>query len=382
MTDPIIIVGSGLAGYTTAREFRKHNKEASLIIITADAGDYYSKPQLSTALSAHKTAAELVIANATKMATQLNATIVPNTLVDSIDTQNRTIKTLSNSYSYSKLVLAIGAEPVTPKFEQIDQLTTVNDIYDYQLFRTKLEDCTSVSIIGAGLVGCEFANDLATGKYHVNVIAPDAQPLEKLLPTEIAQRLTSILEKQGVNWYLKQTIKSIEQQNHYVIHLEDNISIKTDLILAATSIRSRTKLAESAGIKVSASGIVADQYLQTSVADVYAIGDCVEINGQSLKYVAPLNHSAKALGKTLNDQASAVEFPIMPIIIKTPSFPLSVYLPPAGMKGQWKYEKNTKQMKALFYNEDNILLGFVLGNCPPKDRLALTEALPRELLLS
>ena len=72
---PIVIIGTGLSGYTVAREFRRLNKDTPLILLTADQGGFYSKPMLSNAFAQNKTAAQLVTQSAEQMATQLNAEI-------------------------------------------------------------------------------------------------------------------------------------------------------------------------------------------------------------------------------------------------------------------------------------------------------------------
>ena len=83
--DPIIIIGSGLAGYNVAREFRKLNADKELIIIADDEADFYSKPMLSNALVNNKSAQDLPIANMEKMAADLNANILKHTRVEKID---------------------------------------------------------------------------------------------------------------------------------------------------------------------------------------------------------------------------------------------------------------------------------------------------------
>ena len=109
---PIVIIGSGLAGYGVAREFRKLNNATPLIIITADDGRAYSKPMLSNALAKNKTPEQLATATAQDVAKQLDAVVRPNTAVSSIDVDNRKVNLDGESIGYDKLVLALGASPV------------------------------------------------------------------------------------------------------------------------------------------------------------------------------------------------------------------------------------------------------------------------------
>ncbi|MCL5669420.1 MAG: FAD-dependent oxidoreductase [Gammaproteobacteria bacterium] len=109
---PIVIVGAGLAGYTTARELRKLDKDTPLMLISADDGRFYSKPMLSNAYAQGKTAEQLALQDVAQMQTQLNATILVHTRVSGIDTAQHTLTCDGKTLPYSKLVLALGADPI------------------------------------------------------------------------------------------------------------------------------------------------------------------------------------------------------------------------------------------------------------------------------
>ena len=108
----IVIIGSGLAGYTLARELRKRDQQADLLLITRDDGSSYSKPMLSNALDKGKTADMLVMPDAQKMATDPNAHTWIHTTVGAIDTGKRQIHCDRGQVEYDELVLAIGASPI------------------------------------------------------------------------------------------------------------------------------------------------------------------------------------------------------------------------------------------------------------------------------
>jgi rubredoxin---NAD+ reductase len=107
----IVIVGSGLAGYTLLKEIRKRDAETPVTLVTADDGAFYSKPNLSNALATGRTAAALASASAEKMAADQNATVLTHTRVTAIDTQGRRLDTENGELEYGKLVLALGADP-------------------------------------------------------------------------------------------------------------------------------------------------------------------------------------------------------------------------------------------------------------------------------
>ena len=158
MQHPIIIIGTGLAGYQLAREFRKINKESPLALITADDGRYYPKPEISTALTRGKSSDAIATATAEKMATDLNATIYTNHSVSAIDTVKKLISINDQLISYEKLVLACGADVINPqlKGDAAEDVLSINHIYHYTAFQERIKNKKTIAILGSGLIGCEF----------------------------------------------------------------------------------------------------------------------------------------------------------------------------------------------------------------------------------
>ena len=185
MTAPIVIIGSGLGGYTVAREFRRLDKETPLVVVSRDGAGFYSKPMLSNALAGKKTAASLVMKPADKMAAELNATVLARTGVLRIDTPARRI-TLDNGdvIEWRDLVLALGADPIRLPLEgdAAAEVLSVSDLDDYARFADRLEGVKTVAILGAGLIGCEFANDLLARGITPVVVDLADRPLPRLLP--------------------------------------------------------------------------------------------------------------------------------------------------------------------------------------------------------
>jgi rubredoxin-NAD+ reductase len=184
---PIIIIGAGMAGYTAARELRKLDKEVPITIITADDGGFYSKPMLSNAYAQKKLPAQLVTQSATQLAAQIGATILTSTTVSGIDTAAKTLATSGGVLDYDKLIFAIGAQPIRLPLQgdAAEQVMSVNHVEDYARFRTLLDATEAgrqarVMILGAGLIGCEFADDLAGGGHAVTLIDPNPLPLAAL----------------------------------------------------------------------------------------------------------------------------------------------------------------------------------------------------------
>lgn len=363
MSQPIVIIGSGLAGYAVARELRRLTTDKAVVMVTADHGGFYSKPMLSNALSTGKTPESIINGDAEKMAAQLNITIYSHTRVEAVDTSNQSVE-LSNGerLSYSALVMAIGADQVRLPLQGsgVSKILTINDVDDYKHFRDVLADKKRVAIIGAGLIGCEFANDLSATGYQVDVIDISPQPLGRLLPPEAGAYLQQKLEAVGVNFHFNMTVESVDQTDTMMqLRLTNGEKIETEIVLSSVGLTPRINLAKKAGLLVNR-GIVVNQLLQTSDKNIFALGDCAEVEGKVLPFVMPITHAARALAATLAGKPTPVVYPAMPVLVKTPACPTVVAPPESGHAGEWRVESNGEGVKAVFQNNSGSLLGFAL----------------------
>ena len=379
----IVIIGTGLAGYNLAKEIRKRSEDVRLTLITRDDGAFYSKPMLSNALAEQKQASDLLMADVDKMRADLNATILTRTAVITIDKEARSLR-LENGgqLDYDKLVLATGARPAQFPVDGdgADGVLAVNNLDDYAQFRARLEDesrenKSRVAIIGAGLIGCEFANDLASAGHEVTMIEPGRVPMSSLLPVEAGQVLQTALSSLGVRWYLERTARVINKKKHgYELVLSDRQSVHVELVLSAIGLRADTRLAEIAGIDYHR-GVVVDRHLQSSDDSIYALGDCAAVEGLVLPFVMPLMNGARALAATLCGEPTVVNYPAMPVFVKTPVLTTVVSPPPRGADGEWQFTSMDNGIKALFKNGDQ-LLGFALLGDAVSERQTLTRELP------
>lgn len=173
---PVVLIGSGLAGYGVARELRKLNSEIPITMLSADHGGFYSKPMLSNAIATGKTPESILNSSAAQMANQLHITIRPDTRVSVIDSAQKAVVLENGEHlTYGQLVLAMGADQIRLPLQGdgVADVLTVNDLDDYSHFRAALEGKKQIAILGAGLIGCEFANDLVGAGYEVHVIDID-----------------------------------------------------------------------------------------------------------------------------------------------------------------------------------------------------------------
>ncbi|MFL1584262.1 FAD-dependent oxidoreductase [Stutzerimonas stutzeri] len=378
MSAPVVIIGTGLAGYNLAREFRKLDPQTPLLLITADDGRSYSKPLLSTGFAANKDADSLGMATAGAMAEQLNAEIRTHTRVTRLDPAHRRVWIGNEPVPYRDLVLAWGAQTIRVPVEgdAADAVYPINDLHDYGRFRAAAAGKRRVLILGAGLIGCEFANDLLQGGHEVDLVAPSEQVMPGLLPLQAAEAVKRGLEGIGARFHLGATLERLQRSTDGLqATLSDGSQRACDLVVSAVGLRPRTELAAEAGLEVKR-GIVVDRLLKTSAEHVYALGDCAEVEGLSLLYVMPLMAGARALAKTLFGNPTFVSYGPMPVTVKTPACPVVVSMPAAGSAGSWSVDARDNDVKALYLGACGELLGYALTGAAVQERLALNKQLP------
>lgn len=396
MAPPIIIIGAGLAGWTTVRELRKLDQRTPVLLITADSGDFYAKPALSNALQQQRTPAQLVTTPAAQMAATHKVRLLAHTRVLAIDPLTRTLRSTRGEFSYRHLVLATGAQPIRLPLagDAADQVQSINSLDDFSGFHQRLTSAAGcgdkllgggsplklqsanehsrrhVLIMGAGLIGCEFANDLAAAGYRVTVVDPSTGPMTALLPASASAQLQQALAGLGVRWHFGATVKSVNWEKtrvskavaesarvHQVesvlqVELSNGSLALVDIVLSAIGLRSDMALAQAAGL-VCERGIVVDATLQTSSPQIYALGDAAQYatgmwgvaadaattsvaGARTMPYVMPIMSAARALAATLAGTPTAVAFALMPVAIKTPALPIVVAAPAPGTAGEWR----------------------------------------------
>lgn len=377
----IIIIGTGLAGYLLAKKFRKYDTSTSLTLITKSDGYFYSKPLLSTALTHHKAPEQLVISDVLTLREQLNVMILTRCDVFQIDVNNRKIiyrdeKNCEHSMGYEKLVLANGADKMNVFLEgdAVNDVLFVNQLEDYHVFRNKLAKKSDVAILGAGLIACEFANDLVNAGHLVKLIAPDRYPLSTRVPEIIGFALEKEFYKLGIQFYGSVFPKKVNQkENYFEVILSDCRKITASLILSAVGIKPDLTLAKTANLKTNI-GIVVDDSLRTSDPAIFALGECAEVSGQLTMHVTPILQCVHVLAKVLAGNKESVHFEVTPIVIKTPVCPIAVITPPKNCIGEWKIVSSDNiNIQSLFYDDMNQLRGFALSGDAIKEKNRLIK---------
>ena len=394
--NPLIIIGAGLAGWTTIREFRKLDTTTPVILVTADNGDFYAKPSLSNAFAQKRTPDQLVSTPAAKMVETTHVTLLAHSSGVALDTAAKTVTVTSGNnmqtLAYSQLVLATGAQPIRVPVagDAADQVQSINTLDDFRSFHAAIgpretsadsADLPSktVVIMGAGLIGCEFANDLVQGGHRVVVVDPSDRPLSTLLPLAAGQQLQAALSDLGIQWHFGTTVQAVDAAgSQLTVTLTNGQTLAADAVLSAIGLRAHTALAAAAGIACER-GIVVDTQLQTSAVAVYALGDCAQYASagqRTLPYVMPIMNAARALAATLAGTPTPLAFPLMPVAIKTPALPIVVSAPNPGQAGDWVPDAVDAAIAGSvwrFVDAQQAVRGFVLTGKQTARRMELSK---------
>ena len=377
--DPVIIVGSGLAGYAVARELRKRDSNLPLMLVTADGGDAYYKPALSNAFAAGTDPDALVQQSAAANAGKLGLELLTHTRMLGVDAAGHRLRTDMGDLPYRALVLAHGAHANPLRPEGDGPLFRVNDLADYRRLRAALSGARRIAVIGAGLVGCEFANDFALGGLEVVCSDLTLQPLGRLLPPAAGEALRAALAEVGVDWRLGRAAVALESVRGGVrLRYGDGSSADVDLVLSAVGLVPEPTLTGVAELAV-ARGIRVDSRLRTAWPDVYAIGDCAQYPAGWLPFVAPILKAAGPLAANLLGEPVELALPPMPVKVKTRSLPVVVLPPAPGAVGEWRVEaESARDLAALYLGADGALLGFALLGSAGARQAELIERMTQE----
>ncbi|CAG4886548.1 FAD-dependent oxidoreductase [Paraburkholderia saeva] len=359
---PLVIVGSGHAGYSLAQAVRLRDPEADIVVLTRESGHLYSKPALSIATSQDRSPDALIAESPFEIEQRLKIRVYPHCDVQAIDAGAHQLRTSHGVMRYSQLVLATGASPVRLDVAgRADALLGVNNLDDYRVLRHHLEGASRVAIIGDGLIGCEFANDLAASGFDVNVIGIGKWPLERLLPQQAGTHLQRALAALGVKWQLQNSVSEIlGEPGDWTLVLANGSRISADVVISAVGLAPNVALAADCGLEVGR-GIRTDAQLRTNVADIFALGDCVEIDGRPAPYLAPINYGVEALARTLTCQPTDVLYPPMPVQVKTPAAPLILLPVPAALApGEWCINETGDGFSCGHFDSSGQMNGFAL----------------------
>ena len=330
----VVIVGGGMAGWALVEALRSLSSALSIAMVSDCDATRYDKPLLSVALSKNIGLDVLAKESGAEAAERLGLTLCDRTAAIRIDHDRHILRTTRGEIRYRFLVLAYGVKPVLPKGLPSQHCWRINHLDQYVRFRQALESRVQsqrVLILGAGLIGTELADDLAHSNHQVTLVDTAAHPLSQLVAERSqVEPLLSAWERLSVRFLAHTTVRDVSPtKNGLVVTLEANLDrgdpIEVDHVLVCVGQQVEDRLAQSARLNW-VNGIDVDPAtLQTSQTDIYAMGDCISINGHSQRFVEPLRRQACTIASQLAGmELVRYERRPVPVRVKTQSCPLTL----------------------------------------------------------
>lgn len=377
LSNGIVIIGAGFAARQLVKNIRKFNTDIPITLIASDSIDEYNKPDLSHVISQAQSADDLTKQTAQDFAQQYQLAIHPYTQITDINTDEKRIQSMQGEqWYYGKLILATGAKTYCPPISGHELMLTLNSQQEYRAYETQIHHAKRVLILGAGLIGTELAMDFSRAGKEVILADISGQLLSSLIPADLSGRLQSSLTEIGVRLMLKSPLQSLTQTDNGILAtFNQHHQLTVDCVIAATGLTPNIKLAHLAGLHTDR-GIIVNEYLQSSDKDIYALGDCAQINGSLLPFLQPIQLSAMHLAKSLVGENNApLNLPPMIIRVKTPLMPLHLAGETARNDLTWNISTTQSGIIAKGFDENDVLRAFVVTEEQVKEAFALLRAL-------
>ncbi|MCY7826325.1 NADPH-nitrite reductase [Bacillus spizizenii] len=296
----LVLVGNGMAGVRAIEEILSVAKdEFQITIFGAEPHPNYNRILLSKVLQGDTDIKDITL-NDWDWYEENNIQLYTNETVIKVDTENKTVITDADRIQpYDELILATGSVPFILPIPGADKkgVTAFRDIKDTDTMLAASKQYKKAAVIGGGLLGLEAARGLLNLGMDVSVIHLAPYLMERQLDATAGRLLQNELEKQGMAFLLeKQTEEIVGDGRVEGVRFKDGTSIEADLVVMAVGIRPNTALGAESGIPVNR-GIIVNDYMQTEIPHIYAVGECAEHRGIAYGLVAPLYEQAKVLAK-------------------------------------------------------------------------------------
>ncbi len=298
----LLLIGNGMAGVNVVEHILKLAKdEFEITIFGKEPYPNYNRILLSSVLAGEADMKEIVL-NDWDWYAERGIRLFTGVEATRIDTEAKKLYTDQGfSEEYDELIIATGSLPFMLPVPGVEKegVIAFRDIKDTQTMLEAAEHYQNAVVIGGGLLGLEAARGLLQRKMNVSVVHLMDTLMERQLDRTAAKMLQAELEKQGMKFLLeKQTAQLIGEERVTAIQFTDGTSAPADLVVMAVGIRPNVGLAKESGIAVNR-GIVVNDFMETSVPHVYAVGECAEHGGIVYGLVAPLWEQGAVLAKHL-----------------------------------------------------------------------------------
>lgn len=325
----IVIVGAGLSGWSVVEAIRQLDQTVPITLVSACKADIYHKPELSVAISRGSDKTALIQETGIDAAKRLGVQLMSETFVVGISPSLHQLRTTRGTLAYTKLVLAQGAKPFLPEPIPAHLCWRVNDLACWSGMQQVLaKGPQTIAIVGAGMIGCEIAEDFVRAGHQVTLLDRNEMPLAGLLPKRASKRLADSFAALGITYIGNDDVTEIAQTDNQQkkIHFTSGKTIEVDQVLVATGLITDDRIARHAGLDFERGIKVDSDTLQTSEDDIYALGDCISIDGKPCRFIEPIKHQAKSIAHSVLGLDTNVYEHSNPVVrLKTRSLPVAIH---------------------------------------------------------
>ncbi|WP_422660668.1 nitrite reductase large subunit NirB [Paenibacillus sp. EC2-1] len=297
----LVVVGNGMAGISTVEQIIKLGGAYNITVFGSEPHPNYNRIMLSYVLEGSKTVDDIVL-NDWNWYKENDITLYTGTTVTKIDEENKVVVAENGlEVPYDRVIIATGSNQFILPVPGSDKKGVVGfrDIADCSQMLAAAKLYKKAAVIGGGLLGLEAAKGLVNLGMDVTVIHLMNDLMERQLDHQASAMLQAELESQGIKFAMgKQTVELLGEDRVTGLRFSDGTELEAGFVVMAVGIKPNVDVAQASGIEVNR-GIVVDDYLQTSMANVYAVGECDEHRGVCYGLVAPLFEQGMVLAKHL-----------------------------------------------------------------------------------
>lgn len=268
----VVILGGGGAGLAAADMLRREGYDGPLTMISADDSAPYDRPNLSKDFLAGTASDDWIPLRSPDYYRERRIELVLGSPVSALDLKQKRVQLENgNTYRFEALLIATGAEPIRLKIEGAtdSQVNYLRTFADSRAIVAKAASAKRVAIVGASFIGLEVAASLRARGIEVDVVAPDSQPLERVMGPEVGLFVRKLHEAHGVVFHLGETVKRIDGST---LTLTGGSALEADFVVLGVGVRPSLAVAEQGGLVIER-GITVNEYLETSAPGVFAAGD-------------------------------------------------------------------------------------------------------------
>ena len=270
--ESIVIVGGGAAGLAAADMLRREGYVGPVTMISADNAAPYDRPNLSKDYLAGTAKEDWIPLRSDEYYRDRKIDLRLESRVSSLNLRERHVE-LENGQTraFGALLIATGAEPVRLNIEGSPAIPIhyLRTFADSQAIIASLSSTKRAVVVGASFIGLEVAASLRAREIAVDIVAPEHEPLERVMGPEVGRFIRAVHESNGVSFHSGATVARIDGRT---VTLSDNTRVDADVVVVGVGVRPATKIAEEAGLAMDR-GITVSEYLETSARGVFAAGD-------------------------------------------------------------------------------------------------------------